>query len=172
MNWDAIGTIAEIISAFAVVISLLYLALQVRQNAAISRSSSFLAVFDGLSAHNNYMFGPQNVELVIRCLRNYPNVSVNERMQFDNLMTNLFNYLEASYEAAEAQSLGEETMESWEWWFETKIFPYQGAREWWADGQPTFPPYIRSWIDQRIAAANPKTDYWGLIESSPEETVQ
>lgn len=32
MNWDAIGTIAEVVSAAAVVVSLIYLAAQIKQN--------------------------------------------------------------------------------------------------------------------------------------------
>ena len=157
--------VAEIVGAFAVVVSLLYLALQIRQSAAVSRSSAFQAIFDGLAAHNNYMFGPQNVDLVIRCLQNYPDVSVDDRMRFDNRMTNIFNYFEASYEAAEAQSLGVETVENWAWFFETKILVYQGAREWWARAQLVYPPYIRTWVDQRIAKADPGSDYFGLINS-------
>ena len=31
MNWDAIGAVGEIVGAFAVVVSLIYLALQIRQ---------------------------------------------------------------------------------------------------------------------------------------------
>lgn len=163
MNWDAIGAVAELVGATAVVASLLYLAVQVRQSAAVSRASAFQAIFDGLTAHNNYMLGPDNVDLVIRCLRAYPEVPAEDQIRFDNLMTNLLNYFEASYEAANAQTLGDETLENWAWWFETKIFSYKGAVEWWARGQLGYPPYIRSWVDRRIEDADPSGDPWGLF---------
>lgn len=42
MNWEALGTIAEIVGAIAVVVSLVYLAIQIRTNTkAIKASSSF-----------------------------------------------------------------------------------------------------------------------------------
>jgi hypothetical protein len=41
MNWEAIGATAETISALAVIISLLYLASQVRQNTIASRFSRY-----------------------------------------------------------------------------------------------------------------------------------
>ena len=41
MNWDAIGAIAEMLGALAVIISLLYLASQVRQNTVASRFSRY-----------------------------------------------------------------------------------------------------------------------------------
>lgn len=166
MNWDAIGTVADIVGAIAVVVSLLYLAVQVRQNAAVSRSSAFRAIFDGLTAHNNFMFGPQNVELMIRCLRDYPGVPAEDRMRFDNLMTNLLNYLEASFEAAEAQTLGSETMDNWAWWFQTKILPYPGPRAWWSQAKPTYPDYVQDWVDKCIDGLSADTDYWGLSRTA------
>ena len=105
MNWEAIGAVAELVGAIAVVASLLYLAIQVRHSTEVSRATAFQAIFDGVTTHNNYMFGPDNVDLVIRCLRSYPDVGVEDRMVYDNLMANLMNYFEASYEAADAQTL-------------------------------------------------------------------
>ena len=40
MNWDAIGALAEVIGAVAVVVTLAYLAIQVRQNSAAIRSAT------------------------------------------------------------------------------------------------------------------------------------
>ena len=40
MNWDAIGAIAELLSAVAVFVTLVYLALQIRQNTRAVRSSA------------------------------------------------------------------------------------------------------------------------------------
>ena len=41
MNWDAVGAIAESVGAFGVIVSLIYLALQVRQNTKQVRLSRF-----------------------------------------------------------------------------------------------------------------------------------
>jgi hypothetical protein len=51
MNWEAISTIAEIVSATAVVVSLIYLAAQIRQNKlrfakTIGKSTSKFALCD------------------------------------------------------------------------------------------------------------------------------
>ncbi len=47
MNWDAVGALAEAIGAAAVVLSLLYLASQVRQNTKISKAATRQALADG-----------------------------------------------------------------------------------------------------------------------------
>ncbi len=91
-----------------------------------------------MTAHNNHMFGPENVDVVIRGLQSYPDVPVGDRMRFDNLMTNLLNYFEASVLAADAHTLGDETMENWAWWFEAKIFAYPGAVKWWGKAQGVY----------------------------------
>ena len=41
MNWDAIGAVAELLAALGVIISLLYLAAQIRQNTQSVRASTF-----------------------------------------------------------------------------------------------------------------------------------
>lgn len=40
MSWEAIGTIAEVVGALAVVLSLLYVAAQIKQNTATSRAQA------------------------------------------------------------------------------------------------------------------------------------
>lgn len=42
MNWDAIGAIEEVIGAFAVVLSLLYLALQIRHSSKMAEDTSLV----------------------------------------------------------------------------------------------------------------------------------
>jgi hypothetical protein len=41
MNWDAAGAIADILAAAGVIISLFYLATQIRQNTKALRSASY-----------------------------------------------------------------------------------------------------------------------------------
>jgi len=44
MNWDAIGAIGEIVGAIAVILSLIYLALQIRQNTTTTQGSNELVM--------------------------------------------------------------------------------------------------------------------------------
>lgn len=41
MNWDALGAVAELLAAIGVIISLLYLAVQIRQNTQSVRANTF-----------------------------------------------------------------------------------------------------------------------------------
>ena len=46
MNWEAIGAIGEVIGAFAVVITLLYLSVQIRQNTKMMKATSKQQISD------------------------------------------------------------------------------------------------------------------------------
>ena len=46
MNWDAIGASAEMLGAIVVIVTLLYLALQIRQNTAMNASSIRQSFYD------------------------------------------------------------------------------------------------------------------------------
>ena len=41
MEWEAVGVLAELVGSFAVVVTLIYLAIQVRQSKELSRTQSF-----------------------------------------------------------------------------------------------------------------------------------
>lgn len=48
MNWDAIGSIAEVLAAIAVIISLLYLAAQVRHGISAAKATAYQEVYRDL----------------------------------------------------------------------------------------------------------------------------
>jgi hypothetical protein len=52
MNWDAIGAIGETVGALAVILTLAYLAVQIRQNALATQTASHHAVTDSLNQGN------------------------------------------------------------------------------------------------------------------------
>ena len=49
MNWDAIGAVAEILSALAVLITLGYLAVQIRQNTNAMKISAMTPLVTSMS---------------------------------------------------------------------------------------------------------------------------
>ena len=50
MNWVIVGITAEIIGAVAVVVSLLYVAVQIRENTKVSRDEAYRDIFGVISA--------------------------------------------------------------------------------------------------------------------------
>ena len=55
MNWDAIGAIGEIVGAIAVIVTIGYLALQMRRNTRSVRSAAAQQILEGLAEFNQFL---------------------------------------------------------------------------------------------------------------------
>jgi len=100
MNWDAIGAIGEIISALAVLVTLVYLAIQIRQNTAAVRASATREIHDSLLTAHTPIVSSTEVARVIRLGSFEPDkLSPDEHLQFDTAIYNMF----ASFEIYHSQ---------------------------------------------------------------------
>ena len=66
MDWDAIGAVGEVLGALAVLITLFYLARQIRQNTEEIRSSNYHGVTDSFNELNLTVAGNCRDELSFR----------------------------------------------------------------------------------------------------------
>ncbi|MGK0224582.1 MAG: hypothetical protein ACI9ON_003838 [Limisphaerales bacterium] len=89
MNWDAIGAVGEVTGSVVVLVSFVYLALQVRQNTKQTK----LAAVQAINASDDSAFDPiysaGNTEVFARGQDSYVGLSDTEKMLFDMLMTRL-----------------------------------------------------------------------------------
>ena len=105
MNWDAISAIGETIGAVAVVISLLYLAIQIRQNTSHIKSSiaaTELAAFERNIASGNrmrefFLLNPELLEVYLKGRGSYAQLKTNEKIKFDMIVRNLFSEIQGAY---------------------------------------------------------------------------
>tara|TARA_R110002073_G_scaffold54154_2_gene139478 strand:+ start:85 stop:588 length:504 start_codon:yes stop_codon:yes gene_type:complete len=105
MNWDAISAIGETIGAVAVVISLLYLAVQIRQNTNHIKSNiaaTELSAFERNIASGNrvrefFLLNPELLELYMKGRKSYKNLESNEKIRFDMIFRNVFSEIQGAY---------------------------------------------------------------------------
>lgn len=101
-DWGAIG---EIVGAIAVVVSLIYLAIQIRQNThqiALGMESSKLAAFErniesGNRAREILISDPELVALFLKGLADYGSLDAMDQFRCDNLFRILFSALQGGY---------------------------------------------------------------------------
>lgn len=92
MNWDAIGAIAEAVGALAVIITLVYLTFQLRQNTkAIEHSTSRGVLDDASQWQYKVIENPELAELYIAGMRD-DDLSSSDRLRFGLLMNTLFGH--------------------------------------------------------------------------------
>lgn len=109
MNWDALGAIAELIGASAVLITLIYLAVQTRDNAKVMRSRavwdaqvSFVEVNDTLSGDGAV------ANLVYKVLTDPDGLTERETYQLHRFCRGWFQRMEAQFALYKAGILDEE----------------------------------------------------------------
>ena len=90
MNWDAIGAIAELIGAIVVVITLIYLSVQLRQNTKAIEYSTDRGVFeDAYKWMYTLVESPEITDLYIAGMRG-DEQSSSDRLRFSLLLNTLF----------------------------------------------------------------------------------
>ena len=105
MNWDTISAIGETIGAVAVVISLLYLAVQIRQNTNHIKSSiaaTELSAFERNIASGNrmrefFLLNPELLELYMKGRESYTNLDTAGKIKFDMIVRNIFSEIQGAY---------------------------------------------------------------------------
>ena len=96
MNWEAIGAIAELVGAVAVVATLLYLSVQVRAVNRQSELESFRHTWDGLNQFCDVISGSRQTASVVRRGReSLPQLDAEEMLMFEHLHLRLLNTLES-----------------------------------------------------------------------------
>jgi len=141
MNWEAIGVIAEVVGATAVVVSLVYLATQIRQtNSQVAEQVRALKLQAYDSSANTFSSfrlsiaaSPQIASLWRRTKQSFVELSADEQAQVNELLVELFwayeNMLARRHEGAVDSRLWtivEENIAAW--------LGNAGFREWWKIG--------------------------------------
>ena len=86
MNWDAIGAVGEIIGAFAVVLSLIYLAIQIRTQNKESRLASIHETVVAQRDSTKLFLEPNVSEDFLAVLEDFDNATAAQRLRFTMLV--------------------------------------------------------------------------------------
>ena len=159
MNWEAVGAISETIGVIAVLVSLIYVAAQIRQNTQqFSRSvaATELAALERNIESGNHIrelliLHPELAELLLRGFRSFEKLDSVEKFRFGMLMRNMFSGLQGGY--VRQLSVAHDPMG-----FEgasrmiDEILGNRGAREWLKVTEPDWRPEFREFVHGRLAA--------------------
>lgn len=147
MNWDAIGAIGEILGALAVVLTLGYLAIQVRQNTHGMKVAAKLEIDKQFTSYTDLLLNdPDLFELQTRGLTGQE-FSTIDAAKFSLLMQRLtWNFSSMHYQYM-TQELSEED------WHESRrlikwITASGGFRSWWETNQINFSYDFRNYLNQ------------------------
>ena len=98
MNWEAIGAIGEIVGAIAVVVTIGYLAVQIRQNTRSVRAATHHSAMRGASDTQNIFAQSEDLaQIYYRGMQDYERLTAEERIRFDGAVRSMFMYYEDTF---------------------------------------------------------------------------
>ena len=151
MNWEAIGAIGEIIGASAVVISILYLSVQIRQNSRVSKAVAIQSWATAAALEKSVIFSdPDLAALILRASIADGDSDLTDKLRVQTYFIQLFNTFELLFFQRENGTVDNK-------FFEGKATAYldmmsaTGIRSFWEDTRLThFDERFRLYIDQEL----------------------
>lgn len=159
MNFQDLANLGEIIGGVAVVVSLIYLAVQVRQNTTSQQTENYARALDRI-ATLQALFGKDGGLSVMfaKGVRNPSDLQAGERIQFTWILYEMFGAFEFMFHASLGNAIPDEVWKRWEltiaYWL-----GHPGVQTWWgvrpAPFTASFTAYVESAIGKIPAGAEP-----------------
>lgn len=130
MTIQDLGSLGELIAALATIATLVYLAIQIRQNTRSVRASSRLAVSTAYNEHSRLRLDPTVNRAYLQGLRAYPDMPMDERSIFSNLISDHFVFFQGVFALYEEGQLDRGTYEGFLDWFACQLATPGGAAFW------------------------------------------
>ena len=154
MDFKAIGAVAEIVSAIGVIASLIYLAIQVRQNTRAVRNSTHHALTTTRLDYIALVAENPDLSRILRVgSEDYAALAEDERHRFDLIMYYSFSAGENFFYQYTQGALDQG---QWERWCETlrQYFTQQGIREWFASTPRRFSASFSDFLENEFKKAD------------------
>lgn len=162
MNWDAIGAIGQLVGAVLVGVTLIYLALQLRQNTSSLKSSTFLAISTLMSSTMEVFASHSDLApLLIKAQPGLDGLSAAERARFGFLLMMAYRRVETVVVQRHLGFIEAELTEGFERSALSGLGSI-GARQWWEALKSAFSNIFSAWVDARLASNPPRPIHAGL----------
>ena len=144
---DALGNIGDFLGGVGVVVTLLYLAVQIRQNTWSSRSESYQAAVSSVSDQTfNLWVNPESARLVQVGMFDLEALSPFERNQFTGIMSAMIRTLENIHYQYISGAIDQSLWLGWEWRIAT-TFSTPGVQTWWSNQKKSYSEEFQALID-------------------------
>lgn len=147
MNWEAIGAIGEIVGATAVVLSLVYVAAQVRQNTGALRGAAAAEAVAAIREFNRSIIDdPALAEIFMRGIEGMENLSAEEKVRFVPVMFNFFKTCEHLHYQFVRGYLDPEVWAGWEVALRGYLSS-PGGMDYYRQRRETLSPTFQAWVE-------------------------
>ena len=97
MNWEAIGAVGEVVGALAVVMSLIYVGIQIRQSNQLARAGTFHGINTHYSSIMSQISGDEGLARICRKVKGGEELDPDELERYTAFLNSYFAMLEDVY---------------------------------------------------------------------------
>lgn len=147
-----LGAFGEFIGSILVMLTLVYLAVQVRQNTAQQKREETVSIQRGQNQVIAQLGDPAMVRAYVRAADGDIVATVEDRSRAITWVIQYLNHFQIVYDLHHDGTLDEERYQLWEMWA-VRIVASKGIQEWWEaeSGKLGFMPEVRALIDRKLA---------------------
>ena len=147
MNWEAIAAISEVIGVIFVILSLLYVATEVRQNTNALRSSVNAAAISSIRDWNRDLIANTALTRIFRKgVEDMDALNEDERAQFIMVMQNMMKTFEDMHYKYRKQIMDPSIWEGWEH-LGHLYFTSPGVRQYWSARHQIYSVEFKDWVE-------------------------
>ena len=147
MSLNELGNIGEFLSSIAVIISLIYLAIQIKKNTETERTSTYQSVVSDFGALNGRMAStPELSYLIVRALENFSDLNPDEKARASQILFACFHYFENMYYQYRKGYLEKEVWLGWER-IMLSYYARPGFQSWWAIRRDVFSDSFATFLE-------------------------
>jgi len=162
MNWEAIGAISAIISAIAVIATLGYVAVQIRQNTSALRSTAIQGATDQhASMYDVLSTDPKLADIFVRGLEMPDTLDRIETARFYAFLLSVMVRSQNWYMQTQSGALDNRVIESTSR-IMSQISGTPGFRRFWMDRRHMFTPAMVTYFEQQVFLKEPDPNFHPL----------
>ena len=174
MDLQYLANLSEIVGGVVVVLSLIYIAVQVRQNTQAQRTENYSRAQDRLAAVQSMLAQDGEISLIVsKGTLDTSKLTPQERIRFTWFMYEVFGGFEFMFHASRTDAIPEEVWTRWSsaaaWWL---TFP--GVQAWW-QARPTpftesFTAFMESLLKDNPTDTEPTQRYQEFVAQGKSQT--
>jgi hypothetical protein len=137
MNITELGAIGEFLSSIGVIATLIYLAVQIRQNSKTMKSGAYQKIVEDRAAVSHHMMRKHLTPVWRRGVSDYRGLSDDQKVQFNGILLTMIASHMGLRALAEDGTLDRRVFELFESDL-TCVMLCPGVRDWWEDTQSAY----------------------------------
>jgi len=153
MNWDAIGAAGEVFGGIAVLISIVYLAIQVKQNTEENRVLRAQGLVAANADANALIANNSELSEIVRAgMFDFDALSETEQFRFSTLFFSFMSKYDFAYHQRITGRLDEQFWERTA--YDIRVFlNLPGANRWWHRDKPRYSPEFAAYVDELLSSS-------------------